>query len=92
MNSENQVSVSTFEEQVEAIEGITIVVRAPSGTLVKPYIYDRKAAGSTTVADWIERRLNPALEGFEIKIIDGEHESPRRSTKLLETLRNSYKS
>ena len=91
MDQIKQVSVSTFEEQVEATEGITIVVRAPSDTLVNPYIYDRMAAGNSTVSEWIERRLRPALGNHEVKIIDGEHESPRRSTKKLETLRNSYK-
>jgi hypothetical protein len=90
MSSENLVPISTFEDQVEEREGITIVVRAPSGTLVKPYTYDRKAAGSATVAEWIDRRLKPSLNELEVKIVDGEHESPRRSTKLLDTLRKSY--
>lgn len=86
----NQVPVTVFESQVEEIEGITIVVRAPSGTMVNPYGYVRKSPGDNTVSEWLNNRINPAVGGFEVKIIDGEHESPRRSTKRLSTLRDSY--
>lgn len=84
------VPVTVFESQVEEIEGITIVVRAPSGTMVPEYGYVRRSPGDNTVAEWMTNRINPALDGFEVKIIDGEHESPRRSTKRLSTLRDSY--
>ena len=87
----NLVNIETFEKQVEEIENITIVVRASSTTQVQSYNYSRKAADSSTIGDWIANRVRPKLGDLEIKVIDGELESPRRNSKLLENLRKSYK-
>ena len=89
-SSVNLVPVTDFESQVEAVEGITIVVRAPSNTMVPEYTYVRRSPGDNTVGEWMNNRINPSLNGLEVTIIDGEHESPRRSTKRLSTLRDSY--
>ena len=89
--SEEQVPVAVFESQVEEIEGITIVVRESSSTMVDSYKYKRQCPNDNTVLEWLNTRIKPILGDIEVKIIDGEHESPRRSSKRLSTLRDSYK-
>jgi hypothetical protein len=85
------ITVESFEKQVEDIEGITIVIRAPSGTQVESYDYDRKAADSSSIGDWLKNRITPKIGELEVKILEGDLESPRRNSKKLETVRQSYK-
>lgn len=88
--AQKMVPITVFEAQIEEIEGITVVVRAGSETMVPAYPYVKKSPGDNTVAEWLDKRIKPLIGDYEIKIIDGEHESPRRSTKRLSTLRDSY--
>jgi hypothetical protein len=84
-----QMSVAEFEAKILEKEEIVIRVRAPAGTLVGAYNYDRKAAGNQSTTDWIEGRIKPLLGGNEFSIIDGDHSTPHGRTKL-ENVRNSY--
>lgn len=85
----SDISVSEFEAKVLEQEEIVIRVRAPAGTKVSDYTYTRKAAGNTSVTDWLEGRIKPYLKGIEVVVIGGDYAAPHGRTKL-ETLRSSY--
>ncbi len=85
----SQISVAEFEAKVLAQEEIVIRIRANSGTKVSDYTYERKAAGSQSITDWLDGRIRPLLNGHEVVVIDGDYTTPHGRTKL-ETLRSSY--
>lgn len=85
----SEISVAEFEAKVLEKEEIIIKVRAPSGAKVSDYYYDRKAAGSQSVTDWLEGRIKPLLKNHEVVIIGGDYTAPHGRTKL-ERLRNGY--
>lgn len=84
-----KITVRQFEEKVLEKEEVVIVIRAPSGAMVEDYEYERKAAGNTSVTDWVEQRIKPCLNNSEFTIVSGDHAHPHGRTKL-ETLRNGY--
>lgn len=84
-----KISVSEFEAKVLKIEEVVIVVRAPSNTQLDDYEYKRKAADSQPVSGWLEGRLKPLLDNYEVRVISGDYTTPHGRTKL-ETLRSSY--
>lgn len=83
------ISVNEFEAKVLEIEEVVIRIRAPSSTKVLDYMYERKAAGNQTIADWLDGRIRPLITGNEVSVIGGDCTSPHGRTKL-ETLRSSY--
>lgn len=84
-----EISVAEFEAKVLEKEEVVIRVRAPSGAKVRDYEYSRKAAGTQSTTEWLEGRIKPCLEGYEVTIIDGDYSAPHGRTKL-ETLRATY--
>lgn len=84
-----QISVAEFEARVLAQEEIVIRIRANSSTKVSDYTYERKAAGSQSITDWLDGRIRPLINGHEVVVIDGYYTTPHGRTKL-ETLRSSY--
>ncbi|MCX7676070.1 MAG: hypothetical protein N2Z59_01680 [Alteraurantiacibacter sp.] len=84
-----KISVKEFEAKVLELEEIVIRVRAPSGTKIEDYDYERKAAGNQSTSDWLEGRIKPLLGGHEVDVLAGDYATPHGRTKL-ETLRASY--
>lgn len=85
----SQISVAEFEAKVLEQEEILIRVRAPASAKVDDYPYERKAAGTQSTSDWLEGRVKPRLNGYEVSVIGGDYATPHGRTKL-EGLRNSY--
>ena len=83
------ISVAEFEGKVLDKEEIVIRIRAPSGTQVEDYDYERKAAGNQSVTDWLDGRVRPLIKGHEVVVIAGDYAAPHGRTKL-ETLRAGY--
>lgn len=83
------ISVAEFEAKVLEKEEIVIRIRAPSNAQIGDYNYDRKAAGNSSITDWLEGRIKPLLGGYEVVVIAGDYTSPHGRTKL-DTLRASY--
>lgn len=52
-------------------------------------LHQRRAAGNSSVSDWIETRLLPALNGVEFRVIGGNYAVPHGRTRM-DTLRASY--
>lgn len=84
-----KISVAEFEAKVMAKEEILIRVRAPSGTRIDDYDYERKAAGNQSTTDWLDGRIRPLIGGHEVDVIGGDYTTPHGRTKL-DTLRASY--
>lgn len=89
-----KITVREFEAKVLELEEIVIRIRASQTDLVDDYAskdgpYVRKAAGTTSVTDWVEQRVKPCIGGLDFSIISGEYTNPHGRTKL-STLRGSY--
>jgi len=84
-----EISVVEFEAKVLAQEEIVIRVRAPASTKVRDYTYERKAAGTQSITDWLEGRIKPLLGNHEVVVIDGQLSTPHGRNKL-ERLRRGY--
>lgn len=89
MNNGAKIKVSEFEDQVFELEEVRVVVRAPKGSLVEPYSYEKKAAKGQQTNDWLEARVKTKIGDFEVVIVSGEGLQPHGRTKM-ETLRDSY--
>jgi len=84
-----QITVRAFEEKIFELEQVVLTIRAPSGEMVEDYPYERKAAGNTSVSDWLEGRIKPLIGQKEVVITNGDYSVPHGRTKL-STLRDGY--
>lgn len=84
-----KITVRELEAKILDREEVVVVVRAPASATVNDYEYERKAAGNSSLTDYIEGRLKPCLGDYEFTIINGDHTQPHGRTKL-STLRDSY--
>lgn len=66
-----------------------MVIRASAGAQLGNYQYSRKAAGNTSVNEWLQQRVIPVVAGHEVAVIDGTGRFPHGRTNM-ETLRASY--
>jgi hypothetical protein len=83
------ISATEFEAKVLEKEEIVIKIRAPANTQVQDFTYDRKAAGTTSITDWLDGRIKPLLNKNEVVIIAGDYASPHGRTKI-DTVRKGY--
>lgn len=83
------MTVFEFEQRVLELEEIEIRIRAPRYTVVEDYEYQRQAAGTMSVTNWLDTRIRPAIGDIEVSIVDGNLREPHGRT-LLNTLRRSY--
>ena len=82
-------TVREVEAQILEKGEIVIVIRASPTQEVGSYDYERKAAGNTSVSDWVEQRLKPILNGLDFTILSGDYTHPHGRTKM-STLRDGY--
>lgn len=67
--SENYCSVESFERSVYSIEGIKVILRAPTHATVGRYTYRSRCSKNTTIRDFIRRRINPCINStYEVYI------------------------
>ncbi|TCS75384.1 hypothetical protein [Pectinatus cerevisiiphilus] len=86
----SKVSATELERQIFSMEEIKVVIRSKRNRQFNEYNYQRKAAGTTSISEWLETRLAPILEGNEVEIIKGDGTSPHGRTNV-ENVRSSYK-
>lgn len=53
------------------------------------YSYQRKSAGTQTVAAWIESRFSKSFPGYKVEVLDGDGRKVHGKT-LLSTVRDTY--
>lgn len=78
-----------LEQAILDLEEVRIVIRAPLNTQFGFYAYARKAAGTTSIAEWLEQRVLPITGGHPVAVVDGQGVSPNRRTRM-STIRASY--
>lgn len=79
-----QIPVRDFEKAVQEIEGISIVVLAPSSALVDEYRYKNRDDAKSSLSDWLKRRVNPSIKGFECSLVSPDNlvSTPHGRTSL----------
>ncbi len=83
------MNVWSFEQAVLEREQVRIVVRAPWRTEIGDFEYERAAAGTTSVTDWLAQRILPLTNGHEVVVIKGNGDIAHGRTRM-DTLRNTY--
>ncbi|KMO39292.1 hypothetical protein VQ02_10140 [Methylobacterium variabile] len=78
-----------LEQTILDLEEVRIVVRAPLNVQLGDYNYSRKAAGTASIAEWIEQRVAPIVGDYPVAVVDGSGISPNRRTKMA-TIRGTY--
>ena len=89
------------EKKIRTIEGFAVrfLHAAPGKTKgrdvrsdkkkLPSYSYQRKTAGTKTVAAWIESRISKSFAGFKVDVLDGDGKKVHGKT-LLSTVRDTY--
>ncbi len=83
------MSVLELEQIILDLEEIRIVIRAPLNSDLGEYNYTRKAAGTASIAEWLEQRVLPIVGGYPVAVVDGQGVSPNRRTRM-STIRETY--
>lgn len=84
------MTVWELEQAIYDKEEVRVVIRAPWRTAVGDYEYQRAAAGSSTITEWLQQRVQPLLRGGEeLVVVDGNGGLPHGRTKM-STLRATY--
>lgn len=78
-----------IEQAVFELEQVRIAIQAPTKTPMGDYSFQRKAAGSATILEWLQQRVFPIVGGYGVTVIDGTGAIPNGRTKM-ETLREGY--
>ena len=68
------VTIAEFEQQVERLEEIKLIVRDSKFNLIPGYQYSRQAEGNTNIRHFRETRLKSnGRDKFQFIIIDGRY-------------------
>ena len=84
-----KVTVGEFEKKIDEIEGVSVLIRMPSTTMVPDYPFQRAAPKNMSVSTFKELRISKLVGDCEVVIVDGSHRQPHGRTKMA-TLRESY--
>lgn len=84
------MKVKDFEARILEIENIRLVIRANRSDEVGFIDWDEPSDGEWRKNDWLNRRIEPLVRGFEVSVIDGTGNIVHGSTRL-RTLRQSYR-
>jgi hypothetical protein len=92
MAKENKCSAYDLEKQILEKEGVAVVIRAPSNTLLNNYPYERKLADNKNISD-LRDRINKAIgsNNVEYSIILGDGNTLPHGRTNMSTARDSYK-
>ncbi len=87
-------TMSTIERQIEAVEGLHVIVRHPNGRNVRSdkmklpsYPYRRARKNGTTVGQWSDTRFQRAFPGYTVDVLSPEGKKVHGRT-LLSTVRS----
>lgn len=77
------------EFAVYSLEEVRIAIQAPSNVQIGDYVFQRKAAGNSSITEWLQQRIIPIIGQYGVSVFDGTGAIPHGRTKM-ETLRASY--
>ncbi len=83
------MTLREIEQAVFELEEVRIAIQAPTNTKLGDYNYQRKAAGTASISEWVQQRIIPLVGKHGVTVVDGTGAIPHGRTKM-ETLRNSY--
>lgn len=83
------MKATEIENMVFELEEVRIVIRATWNQELGDFKYDRKAANTTSVSEWLDQRIRPLLNGHDVVVINGSGELPHGRTRM-DRLRQSY--
>jgi hypothetical protein len=89
MKGGGAVTPLEIESAVLELEDVRIVIRADSSAKLGDYKYQRQAAATMTVSEWLEQRVRPLLQDHGVVVIDGNNAIPHGKT-LMGTIRKTY--
>jgi len=85
-----KITAREFEAKVFETEDVVVRLRCPHDQTVEDYNFLRKAAGNTSMTDWLESRVNPRIGDIDCDILEGStYQRPHGRTNM-DTLRRSY--
>ena len=85
-------SVESFEKSVYLLEGIKVVLRAPTYAKVGRYNYKRKCSGDTSIKDFIDRRIMRSIDStYQVYVVSDKEFSLSDSIETIRNYRNSNK-
>ena len=88
-DADRTISVRDFEQRVQALEGVTLVLYAPSNTLVSTYPYERKVPDAQSMTDFLNARVRPYIGEIECAIISASNMGRVHPRTTMEFLRNA---
>lgn len=83
------MTIAELEDKAWTMDGIRIIVRAPTGTQVQEYTIKKAAMASWSVTKYLTQRIAPLIGDNEVSVIMGSGEEPYGKT-LVRTIRQSY--
>jgi hypothetical protein len=95
-NGNYMKSMKSLEREIEALEGVPVVVRHTGGRDVRSdklrlprYPYERARKGSSTVRELRDTRFRKVLPGYKVDVLDPSRKSVHGKT-LLKTVRETH--
>lgn len=68
--NDNYCSVESFERSVFLLEGIHIVLRAPTYATVRRYPFKKRCSKDTTVHDFVEKRIKRVIDStYQVYVV-----------------------
>lgn len=89
-NAARVPTVQRVEKQIRSFEGFEVRflhldgrdVRGDLGGILGYSTYRRRAAGTSTVRDWIETRFKPRYQGYDVAVLQGDGTRAHGNTVL----------
>ena len=79
-----------LERKAWELDGVRVIVRAPSGAQALDYKKTNAADKGMSVTKYVDTRIQPCVSEFEVVVIDGGGNFVHGRTKL-NKVRESYK-
>ena len=83
------MKVGELEARIWELEGIRVLILAPSHEEVDGYRYHSPARESWRVAQWLESRVRPSIPNRMVIVLQGDGQQPSGNLPL-HSLRHTY--
>ena len=86
---EDAVHIREYEQAVREIDGVRVVIRAPSWAQVGNFGWANAADRGMSITDYLRVRVNSQVGDYEVTVVDGGGNIVHGRT-LVGTVRESY--
>lgn len=84
------MKVGELEARIWELEGIRVLVLAPSHEEVEDYKYCSPARENWRVAQWLKARVQPSIRHRAVMVLQGNGQQPLENDPL-KTVRHTYR-